>query len=263
MLRFRTILITLAALWLLPAPLRAQDLSRDRVQLAIDITDRRIEQAEALVAGSDNDQARVELDLANSIQVEARRAFSNSQMALALRLTGEARVHADRAIAIVKGPNPDGVQAQLERTREILERANEQVQECDDPRARAMIRAAGEMQVRAEAAAREGRFLAALQLTMAARERGLRALRLCNLEENLDDAAERALRRTDDQISRAQDVVGDGSSELARLSLRRAIELEDRAWREFREEHFGAALRLTQAARAQAHRAIRLASERP
>ena len=115
----------------------AQDLTRERVQLAIDITDRRIEQADALVSGADNDQARVELDLANSVQAEARRALSGSQLAVALRLTGEARVHADRAIAIVKGPNPDGVQAQLERTREILERANEQIQECDNPRARA------------------------------------------------------------------------------------------------------------------------------
>ena len=263
MFRFRIAAIAaVTALWLLPSTLHAQDLTRERVQLAIDITDRRIEQADALVSGADNDQARVELDLANSVQVEARRALSGSQLALALRLTGEARVHADRAIAIVKGPNPDGVQAQLERTREILERANEQIQECDNPRARAMIRAAGEMQVRAEAAAREGRFLAALQLTMAARERGLRALRLCNLEENRNDSAERALRRTDELIARAQDLVADSNSEPAQLSLRRAGELQDRAWREYRDEHFDAALRLTQTARTQAHRAIRLATGR-
>lgn len=248
---------------LLPARAGAQELTPERVQVALEVTDRRIEQADALLTGSDNEAARSELDAAKSLQAEAHRTFAASQLGMAMRLTGQARVNADRAIAMVKGPNPDGVQAQLERTRDILERANEQIQECDDARARAMIRAAGEMQARAETAARDGRFLAALQLTMAARERGLRALRLCHLEENRSDAAERALRRTDELLVRAQDAVNDNATEPARLSLQRAGDLEDRAWREFRSEHFDAALRLTQAARVQAQRAIRLASGRP
>jgi hypothetical protein len=238
----------------------AQDSASDRVQTALETTDRRIEQAQFVVSNADNERAQAELDLAVDIQGRARSAFVAIQLELALRLTLEARGHADRAIAIVKGlPDPDRVLAQLERTRELLERARERVEECDNDRARAMIRTAFEMQLRAETAARDGRFLAALQLTMSARERGLKALRLCNLDENLHDAAERALQRTDEVVLRAQDVVTAGSSEVARRALARAIDLQQNARAQFREGRFEACLRLTHLARASAFRAIRLA----
>ena len=253
-LRFLVPLLLLIAM---PAVAAAQDLTRDRVQTALELTDRRIEQAEMLIAGSDNERARTEVDLAVSLQAQARTAFGGTQLALAMRLTLEARLHADRAIAILQGPNPDGVLAQLERTRELLDRARERIEECDQLRARAMIRAAFEMQVRAETAAREGRFLAALQLTMSARERAHRALRLCRMDENLQESADRALQRTDQLIERARDRVAEGS-ESARAALSRSIELQGRAWIEFRAGHFEASLRLTQSARAFAHRAIRL-----
>ena len=44
-----------------------------------------------------------------------------------------------------------GVLAQLERTRELLDRARERIEECNLDRARAMLRVALEMQARAEA----------------------------------------------------------------------------------------------------------------
>lgn len=251
------LLLPLAVMIAIPAAAVAQDVTRDRVQTALELTDRRIEQAEMLLAGSDNERARGEVDLAIGIQAQARTAFGGTQLVLSMRLTLEARVHADRAIAILRGPNPDGVLAQLERTRELLDRARERIEECDQLRARAMIRTAFEMQVRAETAAREGRFLAALQLTMSARERAHRALRLCRMDENLQESADRALQRTDQLIERARDRVGEGS-EQARQALARSIELQGRAWIEFRAGHFEASLRLTQSARAFTHRAIRL-----
>lgn len=251
-------LIPLVLLMAMPAAALAQDLNGERVQLALELTDRRIEQAEMLLAGADNERARAEVDLAVSLQAQARTAFGGAQLALAMRLTLEARAHADRAISILRGPNPDGVLAQLERTRELLERARERIEECDNPRARAMIRTAFEMQVRAESAAREGRYLAALQLTMSARERAIRALRLCRMEENLAESAERALQRTDQAIERARERVEESGNEAARQALSRAIELQSRAWTEFRAERFEASLRLTQSARAFAHRAVRL-----
>lgn len=255
LVRALTLLVTLA----LPAAALAQDHTPDRVQAALDLTDQRIERAQMLLAGSDHDRARSEVDLAVSLQAQARTAFGNSQLGLSMRLTLEARTHADRAIAMLRGPNPDGVAAQLERTREMLERARDRVEECEQPRARTMIRAAFEMQARAELAAREGRYLAALQLTMSARERALRALRLCRLEENLEESAERALQRTDQLIDRARERVEESGIEAAAQALGRAVELEGRAWTEFRAGRFEASLRLTQSARAFAHRAVRLA----
>lgn len=250
--------LALAALALAPHPGAAQDLTPDRVQYALDVTDRRIEQAQTLVAGADNEPARLELALAVDLQARAHTAFTAGQLALAMRITFDARAHADRVISMIKGlPDPDRVRAQLERTREMLDRARERIEECRVDRAHALLRVAAEMQVRAEGAALSGRFLAALQLTMSARERALRALRLCKLEENVRETAERALRRTDEVILRAREAAS-GAGEPVRQALARAQDLQEEAMREFRAEHFEASLRLTTSARGFAHRAIRL-----
>lgn len=246
-----------------PAMAGAQEPSRERVQYALDLTDRRIEQAETLAAGSEDSRARAELDLAMRLQADAKGAFQGGQLAFAGRLTLEARGHADRAIAILKGPDPDGVLAQLERTRDLLERARDRIEECEHTRARALMRTALDMQARAEGAARDGRYLAALQLSIGARERARRALRMCNVEENLRDGAERALRRTDEVIQRAHEALDDGAPPPALDALGRAREFQDRAAREFRAERWEACLRLTQTARTFAHRAMRLAAVRP
>ncbi len=253
-------LLSLAAL----APIAiAQDLTRERVQYALDMTDRRIEQAEMALASVENERARAEFDFAIRIQSQAKSVFAAGALgylAQTARLTLEARGHADRAIAIVRGlPDPDRVRVQLERTREVIERARQRIEECGNERARAMLRIGIEMQSRAEAAAAEGRFLAALQLTMSARERVLKALRLCNVEENLSDRAEQVLRRTQEIIIRAQNVVAEHPDERAREALSRAEQLRDRAADEFRLEHFEASIRLSLAARAAAYRAMRLA----
>jgi len=253
-------LLSLAAL----APIAsAQDLTRERVQYALDMTDRRIEQAEMALASVDNERARAELNFAISIQARAKSVFAAGALgylAQTARLTMEARGHADRAIAIVRGlPDPDRVRVQLERTREVIEHARQRIEECGNERALAMLHIGIEMQSRAEAAFGEGRFLAALQLTMSARERVLKALRLCNAEENQSDRAEQVLRRTQEIILRAQDIVAEHPDERAREALARSEQLRDRAADEFRLEHFEASIRLSLAARAAAYRAMRIA----
>jgi hypothetical protein len=232
---------------------------RDRVQSELDLTDHRIERAQVVLSNSSNARAQLELNAAIALQAQAKTAFSASELLVAMRRTMDAREHADRAIAVVQGqPDPDQVRAQLERTRDLLERARDRIEECNNLRARALLRTAFEMQLRAEGAATDLRFLAALQLTMSARERALRALRLCNIDENLRESAERALKRTDEIITRAQDIVAEKGTDQARESLARAGQAQDRANGEFRAEHFEASLRMTQAARVAAYRAIRL-----
>jgi hypothetical protein len=85
---------------------------------------------------------------------------------------------------------------------------------------------------------------------------------MCNLEDNLREAAERGLTRTDEIISRARDLLQDRDNERARQALERAIEVQAEAWVQFRADHFETSLRLTQSARTFAHRAIRLAGTR-
>jgi len=262
-MRFSPILSMITALGLAggAAVAAAQDVTAERVQLEIERTDARIEQAQMAVAGSNNEMAGLALREATTIQARAKTEFASLHLRIALDLTLRARLHASRAIALIRGtPDPERVRAQLERTRQVIERARDRIEECAEDRARALLRAAVEMQVRAEAAFSSERFLAALQLTTSARERALRALRLCHMQENVRENAERALKRTDEVIARARDEVAETGSERARQMLGRAVEIQERAYAEFRAEHFEASLRLTHSARTFAQRAIRIAN---
>lgn len=239
------------------APARAQD--GTRVQIEISRTDERIELAESVVSGSNIERARLVLDQAIQLQAAARRNFSASQYALALRATLDARARADASISIVRGqPDPERVLAQVERTRDLLERARPRIEECSDERARLGFRSAVELQQRAELALEGQRYLAALRLTLNARERAWRALRLCHLSDDAGENAERALQRTDDVLERAAQEVADHGSPRAEAGMRQALELQARAWAEFRAGHPEAALRLTLSARAAGQRAARL-----
>ncbi len=254
------VIVCSLGLWLQPRQGAAQSLTPDRVQQAIELTDVRIEQATQLLLGSDNDQAHTEVDLATDLQARGKGALAAHQLSMAMTLTLQARGHADRAIAFIRGlPDPDRVWAQLDRTQDMLDQTQQRIGECNDDRVRAMVQVAVEIQARAQNAAQASRYLAALQLTMSARERALRALRLCRMEENLQDAADRALHRTDEIILRAHDAVGPGVRDAAREALARAGDVQGEAYRQFRAEHYDASLRLTTAARALAHRALRLA----
>ena len=266
LLRLSTVIGLLASF----ALAQAQDVTGDRARVALERTDERIALAQSLVANAENAQAELELNAAIGLQAQARSIFDQALAATgdtktklltqAVDLTLRARARADRAISLIQGlPDPDRVLSQVERTREMLDRARERIEGCDSDRAHALLHAALEMQSRAESAARESRYLAALQITLGARERALRALRLCNLEENLQESAERALHRTDDVISRAHEVVARTAHDRAKDVLARAERVESQAYDQFRAGHFEAALRMTQSARTLAYRAIRVA----
>src|SRR5438552_1013478 len=134
----------------------AQLLTRERVQYALDMTDRRIEQAQMVLAGAPNDRAQAELDLAVGIQARAKSVFASGTVGYldqAARLTLEARGHADRAIAIVRGlPHPD------EHAREVLSRS----QQLED-------RALDEFRLE--------HYEASIRLSLAARAAAYRAIR--------------------------------------------------------------------------------------
>jgi hypothetical protein len=246
------VLIAHPALAQLPPPDPA------RVQDAIDITDRRIQQAKDLLAVTPNAVAAAEVDQAVQLQGIAKQYFAQARYAAAARATFDARVHADRAVALLKGlPDPGRVQDQLVRTREVLDRARHRLAQCDLPAPREMLRTALDMQTRAELAYSETRYLAALQLTMSARERVLRALQLCNAGDSFGDTVEHALQRTDDELARAHELVGADADERSRQLLANADSVQLRAKVEAQAGHPRVALRLTRMAREQAYRAIR------
>ena len=250
-------LLTLVGILACSAPARAQDAARAQDEIAI--TDIRIDRATTLLATNPSAEAQAALDRARDLQLRARSALSARQPAIAVRLTLEARDLANRAISIVQGlPDPARVTAQLERTREIIQGARDRIGDCTLDRAHFLFQVAIAMEERAEDAAAEERYLAALQLTTKARDSALRAMRLCNLGDDARVSAERALRRTDEIIVRAQDAVAGHGDARARDALARATMLQSEARRQFVAEHFDPCLRFTQSARASAYRAIRL-----
>jgi hypothetical protein len=256
----RTILAIVLGL-MLSGPALAQLSPPDpqRLQDAIDVTDRRIQQAQELLAGAPNLAASAEVDQAVSLQGLAKQAFAQARYSAAARATFDARMHADRAIAILRGlPDPNRVRDQLDRTREILDRARDRLAHCDVSAARELLRIALDMQARAEASYGETRYLAALQLTMSARERALRALQLCNAGESIDETVASALQRTDDLLSRAHEQVDPSAHERARQLLANADNQQARGRTEAQAGHAHVALRLTRMAREQAVRAERL-----
>jgi len=230
----------------------------DRVAGELETTDRRIERAQTVLTDQDNGQARGELAEAIRVQANARTELAQGHPRVALDMTFRARAHADRAIALISRlPDPDRVLAQLERTRELIDRARDRIEQCNRDEARAMLRTASDMQDRAEDAGRAGRYLAAIQLTLAARERTHQMLRLCNMSDNAQEGASRALRRTDDLIQRVHDQA-DQLPEAAREPLQHAVELQSRAQQEYGDQHYETSLRITLSARTFAFRALRM-----
>jgi hypothetical protein len=246
------------AAWI-PSAALAQILTPDRVQLELARTDERIHQAELLLAGNTNVQAAAEIETAKARQDQARAALAAARPRMALDLTLDARLHADRAVVYLRGADPTRVQEQIDRAREYIDRARERLNECPIDRARSQLHVAEAMLDRAQEALTAGRPLAALQLARGAREHARRALQSCRMDDQVQDNVERALHRTDEIVLRAREAIAAHETDVARRPLGRAEELQDAAWRQFRAEHPEAATRLTQLARTFAQRAMRLA----
>jgi hypothetical protein len=230
-----------------------------RLQDAIEVTDRRIQLAQELLSGAPNQAAQAEVDQAVSLQSLAKSAFAQSRYAVAARTEFDARLHVDRAVAILRGlPDPDRVRDQLGRTHEILDRARDRLSHCDVAAARDLLRTAIDMQGRADGSFGETRYLAALQLTMSAREHAFRALQLCNAGESIDETVASAIQRTDDLLSRVHGHVDPSDHERARQLLANADNQQARAKSEAQDGHVRVALRFTRMARDQAERADRM-----
>ena len=228
-----------------------------RVIEAIEATDRRIEQAESLAGPTPATPVAGEIGLAKELQARARSAYASSQYMIAGRATMDARGHADRAIAMIRGlPDPERVSLQLERTQDELERAQERLSECGEPRALNLIRVAADMKARADGAFEQNRYLAALQLSNGARERMQKALRICRLFEATQADASRALQRTDEVLARVREQFS-GAGVSGRQALSAIEGLQAEAQLEYQRAHYEQALRMTQVARVRAKRLLR------
>ena len=221
-----------------------------------EITQNVIEKVRRLVEESGNRRAEEALRQAMEVQRRAERELTRSGAMTCKRLTLIARDYARRAAKLAGelSENKEFVFRQLERTREVLRRAREDLRGSDDSRVRDLMRTAYERQEQAETSYREQRFRIALRLTNLARELAHKSLDLSGPGPGTTpDEVTRTLNRTDEALRRAaEDLQGTGS-----VLLDEAGALQGRARMNLREGRPGLALKLTLAARDLAEKARR------
>jgi len=195
--------------------------------------------------------------------MNARLSLVLVPLALAVVLAAapaDARPHRARRAPREFAPAPptDRDRGQLERTRELLDRGRERLQQCGDGSANDLLASAADMQGRAEQAAGAGQHLAALQLTMGARVRIQRALQLCNVSEDDRESARRTLLRTDAVLERMRGAGGGPPPGRSVDVLGHATDAQERARRAYADGRLEESVQLSLTARAWAMRAARL-----
>jgi len=179
----RLIVITLAAMALLPVAGRAQGMTRERIRRSMEETDRRIESAEPVVLASGDAQARDEFAVAVDLQGRARRADRAGRALGALQLTRGARERCTRALRLcrVEDGGQQVAERAVRRTDEVLAGAREQLRpeaRGGEPSARLaddLARAAA-LQDDATRHLRDGHWEPCLRLTLEARRLAHRAV---------------------------------------------------------------------------------------
>lgn len=141
------------------------------------------------------------------------------------------------------------VQAQLERTDELIENARELISEAGSVSGHTVLEQAVRHQKYAWQSFNRGRWGQALKLTERARDELYRALGNIRPGVNNEGEVERQLERTDIVLEEARDRIGSRTAPVARRALDMATTTQRRAWDLYRERNLRPALRLTLEAR--------------
>lgn len=153
------------------------------------------------------------------------------------------------------------VERELEKTDAVVERAEDVVSENRNPKAEYLLEMARELQGEAENHFRMMRYRMALGMTLNARKRAYEAIGFTKKDEENENLVWKAIERTDQLISRAQE--GASGVEGGRIPslLEMAVASQQKAQELFRERRLRAALKLTQEAREIAQKVLGLVSD--
>lgn len=156
------------------------------------------------------------------------------------------------AWAQVVGPDMDRLRTALDRTDEIIQRANEAVLESGSERAQYILNMAFRLQKMArdmvgtiDVSNFEVYAFRAGQYTVNAREKAQRAIAITRQAEENEDFVRGRLERTDNLIRRLEEKAGDKPSRGLAFLLDSAREKQERAAELFRNRRLRAALQLT------------------
>lgn len=153
---------------------------------------------------------------------------------------------------------PEDAGRELAATDRVIEEAKEIVGASRNEQAQELLNLAISLQESARDAFRRKQYREALEFTHKAREEARRAIRMA--KGGMDPKeVERALRRTDDIIAKAREVVGESPNEQAQKLLETAIDEQNRAREAYRKEEHEMAMRMTRSAEEMARRAMEMA----
>jgi len=248
---------------------RAMELARidpRRVEDEIRKTGEFIAEHRQLVIRSGIRQA-IELGKIAEAELEgARHAFHGRRYRLAIKLTQASRLHAHKAVEMVKRHgSPERLRKELERTDMLLEKAGARVEGLETPgieRILELLERARHLQAEAYDAYRAGQPLRSVKLTLAARDLLMRGWEMARGKGN-PELVEQALEETDRLLEEWQDFIRSEGDDEARAMLDRALEHQRKA-RGFHEQGaLRAAYGETTLARRLLQRAIEMAQSEP
>lgn len=149
--------------------------------------------------------------------------------------------------ALASAQTRDEVEAEIEKTDRVIEKARELLDETGAPRGRGALDMAERLQNQAKQSFANNNLRIALGFTREARDRALASLAGIRRGEDNEEAVERELDRTDRVIEEVTDKFAGGPMAMRRLDQARAT--QNRAWELFRNRQLRPALKLTLEAR--------------
>lgn len=192
-------------------------------------TEALIQRAAEMAHDASNAQAAELVKKAIEVQTQARQSFANSRFEMARILTTAARKLAAKAIGLMQNPDARGdrVQAELERTDDLLGRAREHLDPSSPESAHTFLAAAHRQQEQAWQLYRASEIRPALRMTLQVREM-LRKL-AGRLGDINTDRLEALLKRTEDLVAQANDAALASGNPAALQLAGRATEMLNRA----------------------------------
>jgi hypothetical protein len=160
--------------------------------------------------------------------------------------TARARRHAPRPAAVHDTfTEADRVQTELERTERFVGRAQKSILTSKNTRAIKLFTSALDFQSDSREACKVHQYARAERLTLAARDFADRATRMVGPPREDPDYVEHVLRRTDDALDRAKDVLKTGAGRYAWNQHEGLRQEQKDAWKIFKQGDVGSAYKQT------------------
>ena len=232
---------------------------QDVLRTELERTDQLIERAKEAVQASQAPVARLNLKAAIDLQAQAWRAFQNEYPRLAARLSLQAREKAKKAIAAgrMSEQSKHVVQAKLERTTEMLERARELFVDQNDSHYRAILESARDNLDKAWEFYRSAKFRAALMLANQAEKALDKLIRTSDRNNRNQLDYGRRVEAAQQLLERLRSPMADCESTNAQKLAQHAFEAYERANDFAASDRFQAAIQALQRSRKMANQALR------